>query len=188
MTYWKNSFVLHKWDDQVRISQKHGLPLCLTNPTFVGPCGQPSDTQACRPRNYTCSSKISLERFVFTKFTLSSDLPLSTAAGLLSSALGGSSWEIIHTMLKLSSWEHETSVTLSPDFQFLSCPRHRGRSLRLAGQALSRRLLLNHREKPNHVLPGGFVSQYGEEGTANATELHRDQARGIWRTGVETHR
>lgn len=40
--------VLHKLDGQVKISEKRGLPLCLTNPTFGRPCGQPSETQARR--------------------------------------------------------------------------------------------------------------------------------------------
>lgn len=61
----KELTVLHKLDDQVKISEKRGLPLCLTNPTFGRPCGQPSDTQARRAWNYMSSSKISLEQFVF---------------------------------------------------------------------------------------------------------------------------
>jgi hypothetical protein len=61
-------------------------------------------------------------------------------------------------------------MTLTPDFQFFLIPVTEGEVSDLLGKPSSTELQPDHRKKPSHVFPGGFVSQYGEEGTVNATE------------------
>lgn len=112
---------------------------------------------------------------VFTKVTLSSELTLFTITGLCSSVC---SWGIFlgnqpHMLTFISGvlYFYDSGSRFPVSFLFLS---QREKSQTRWASFLPLSLNLNHRKKSSHVFPGGFVSQYGEEGMMNASGLHRN--------------